>query len=375
MKHKWFFNFDGFRFLAALIVVLAHIEAIKDRFHLPSLSKKTPFFTHTPPLAVIFFFVLSGFLITYLLLTEKLTNEPTGKRINIARFYKKRILRIWPLYYVLILSVYFAFPFLSLFSYPGYNSNFLVEQHKGLLLFLFFCPNLSELLHGNILYLGQTWSLGVEEFSYLFFPLGLYVIPLKHTAKYIVLVFFLSITASLILPLLLTDERNTYESAFLFYSSRYLVYTFALGALAAYNYMLFYKSSFVLKHRRSLKIISLLLFFAVVILLLEVITFSFFTNLFYAIMFSLLIFILSVSDTKIYLLNTKPFIYLGKISYSIYMLHPLVIVACLKLFYFDTGNSFFNTFLFDIITVVVTIMLSIVSYTYLEKPFLKMKRG
>lgn len=375
MKHKWFYNFDGFRFFAALIVVLGHIEAIKDRLHLPSLSKKTAFFTHTPPLAVVFFFVLSGFLITYLLLTEKLKNEPAGKKINISRFYKKRILRIWPLYYVLILSVYFVLPFLSLFSYPGYDSNFLVERHKALPFFIFFCPNLSELLHGNILYLGQTWSLGVEEFFYLFFPLGLYVVPIKHVAKYFLIVFFLSITVSLISAYLFNDQSSTYDVAFSFYSSRYLIYTFAAGALAAYGYIFFHNDNLILKYRSLLKNIGFTLLLSVIILLLAGITFSVFTNLLYTILFSLLIFIFSVSDTKIYLLNTRPFIYLGKISYSIYMLHPLVIVACLKLFYFDTGNTSFNIFLFDTITVIVTIILSILSYTYVEQPFLKMKKA
>jgi peptidoglycan/LPS O-acetylase OafA/YrhL len=53
-------------------------------------------------LAVTFFFVLSGFLITSLLLTEKAT---TGT-INVRRFLAKRALRIWPLYYLVLAAGY-----------------------------------------------------------------------------------------------------------------------------------------------------------------------------------------------------------------------------------------------------------------------------
>ena len=96
MKNKRFYNLDGLRFFAALFVVLGHIEVIKERFGLPSFYSNS-FLTNSGPLAVTFFFVLSGFLITYLLILEKQKNESTGKKLNILHFYKKRILRIWPL--------------------------------------------------------------------------------------------------------------------------------------------------------------------------------------------------------------------------------------------------------------------------------------
>src|SRR5258705_12991462 len=98
-QHKWFYNFDGLRFFAALIVVITHIESIKKDFNLPSLYNYS-FFTNAAPLAVTFFFVLSGFLIAYLLMHEQQKNAK-GK-INLFKFYRNRILRIWPLYYLLV---------------------------------------------------------------------------------------------------------------------------------------------------------------------------------------------------------------------------------------------------------------------------------
>src|SRR3954467_2499920 len=172
--HKWFYNLDGFRFFAALFVVLGHIEVIKSRFGLPSFSDNG-FLMNIGPIAVTFFFVLSGFLIAYLLMVEQQKSGSSRKKINITRFYKNRILRIWPLYYILVLFVYFVLPHFSLFNYSGYDSSF-SKDPQGLVLFLSFCPNLSEFLRGNVLYLGQTWSLGVEEFFYVFFPIGMYLL-------------------------------------------------------------------------------------------------------------------------------------------------------------------------------------------------------
>ena len=87
--------------------------------------------------AVILFFVLSGFLITYLLFEEK---EKTGI-IAIKEFYLRRILRIWPLYFLVLLLasiVYF------------YLSNDASEYTDRIFYYLLFLPNLAYILHLTI---------------------------------------------------------------------------------------------------------------------------------------------------------------------------------------------------------------------------------
>ena len=94
-SNKVFFpNLEGLRFFAFFVVFINHAFASLGYYN-PS---KTFVFVRTHfllngNLGVSFFFVLSGFLITYLLLKEK---ELTGK-INIKNFYLRRVLRIWPL--------------------------------------------------------------------------------------------------------------------------------------------------------------------------------------------------------------------------------------------------------------------------------------
>lgn len=85
---------NGLRAIAALSVVIAHStqEGISD-FGLPWLFNI--------PLAgysVTLFFVISGFLITYLLVNEFDRTDT----VNVGKFYVRRILRIWPIYYLFI---------------------------------------------------------------------------------------------------------------------------------------------------------------------------------------------------------------------------------------------------------------------------------
>eukprot|EP01037_Dinobryon_pediforme_P011462 gene11462-11552_t len=119
-------------------------------------------------IAVIFFFVLSGFLITFLLLNEK---DQTGK-ISVKKFYLKRIFRIWPLYFLMIgLSIgYFnTSDFFQHQAIPNYTK---LYEHIGLyaLLFLLIAPNMVTLGVPSIGYANPTWSIGVEEQFYLIWP-------------------------------------------------------------------------------------------------------------------------------------------------------------------------------------------------------------
>ena len=98
-----FNNLNGLRFLAALMVVICHIEQNKKGFLLPNLRALVK---HLGVLGVDLFFVLSGFLITILLLKEK----EIFKKIEYKKFYLRRILRIWPLYYLVVILSLFVLP-------------------------------------------------------------------------------------------------------------------------------------------------------------------------------------------------------------------------------------------------------------------------
>src|SRR6202012_2854435 len=105
---------DGLRFIGSFIVLFHHIESRKTLLELPSL-RNTFASTGFGNSSMTLFFVLSGFLITYLLLNEK--NKT--KNISIKNFYIRRIFRIWPVYYILLLLGVSIFTYVKIFQLPN----------------------------------------------------------------------------------------------------------------------------------------------------------------------------------------------------------------------------------------------------------------
>jgi peptidoglycan/LPS O-acetylase OafA/YrhL len=141
-------SLDGLRAISIMLVLLSHLGGTRN-FVVP--ERATSFF-ELGHLGVRVFFVISGFLITNLLLHEIVR---TG-RVHLGKFYFRRTLRIFPPYYVLILSVALmqAAHWLTLAPHDllhavTYTSNYYPERSW---------------------YVGHTWSLSVEEQFYLLWP-------------------------------------------------------------------------------------------------------------------------------------------------------------------------------------------------------------
>lgn len=155
----WFTGLNALRFYAAFAVVLMHIQSNMDRVGLPSLPEFPILFKGLA--AVSFFFTLSGFLITYLLLQERARTGTVG----VKAFYWRRVFRIWPLYFIVVA---FGLLFYNVLV-PRLGQEFAIEYPMGqaVLLYAFFGANLlASLYHvGGILHV--TWSIAVEEQFYL----------------------------------------------------------------------------------------------------------------------------------------------------------------------------------------------------------------
>lgn len=155
---SFFKGLNELRFMAALLVLCHHSETIRLKNNLFNFEWLSLFRNGTN--AVNFFFVLSGFLITYLLLKEsKITND-----IKVKKFYLKRVLRIWPLYFLLFFIGTVLLPFLfHIFSIP-YEMPYSFSNVWAY--FVFFLPGLVLFFYGHH-FLEPLWSIGVEELFYL----------------------------------------------------------------------------------------------------------------------------------------------------------------------------------------------------------------
>src|ERR1700739_3380228 len=153
----YFKNFDILRFIAAYMIVLLHcFFGWKAFFGHPSfitnaispqLLTKSELIVNNFSFGVDVFFIISGFLITYLLLSE---NEKAGK-VDVIKFYFRRAFRIWPLYFLLILIA----PLLTYFFY---------EQSPEYLYQFFFAGNFDVIRQGTkSVATDHLWSICIEE--------------------------------------------------------------------------------------------------------------------------------------------------------------------------------------------------------------------
>jgi len=141
--------FDGLRGIAILAVVLYHYHPRLEGTFL----EKIAMWGWT---GVSLFFVLSGFLITGIILDDGATPR------FYANFYARRFLRIWPVYWLLLFLHYCFFPFV----FSGYKWMFHIMAGAPWLPLIFFVQNLMPIaLPGAI---GPTWSLAIEQQFYLF---------------------------------------------------------------------------------------------------------------------------------------------------------------------------------------------------------------
>lgn len=163
-KRVFFPNLDGLRFLAFFSVFMFHSFHTEYENILQSETYQVvnTWFSYGD-LGVNFFFVLSGFLITYLLLKEE---EFKGK-IEVPFSYARRFLRIWPLYFFCVLFGFVSFPIMKelLGQAP--------DETADPVYFLTFLSNINNIKNGmpDASILGVLWSVSIEEQFYFFWPL------------------------------------------------------------------------------------------------------------------------------------------------------------------------------------------------------------
>ena len=362
-KKIFFPNLDGLRFFSFLLVFFAHsFNADNLLIKEESWYKfiKVRMFTDGD-IGVSFFFVLSGFLISYLLLKEK---EITNK-IDIKSFYIRRILRIWPLYYLIVLFGFFIFPILK--SYFGY----IPLETADPLLCSTFLNNFDRMHHiPDASVLAILWSIAIEEQFYLVWPLLLYFIR-PDFYKYIFLnIIFISTLFRIIYINEISIEVHTLG----------VIADMAIGGLGAF--MILFNSRFLSKIINLPK--SIIIIPYIFILMFIVFKYEIFQSeamfilkrIVMASFFILIIMEQNYSRNSFFKVGTwKTVTWLGKYTYGLYCLHEIGILICLTLLRkFSLNQYSWQMWFLEIpISMFFSIALSWLSYTYYESWFLKKK--
>jgi peptidoglycan/LPS O-acetylase OafA/YrhL len=357
-----FANLDGLRFIAAMLVVVNHTEQISGILGLTSFYS-IPGVEQAGKFGVKLFFALSGFLITYLLIKEK---DTTGD-INIKAFYIRRILRIWPLYLLIVILAIFVFHYIPILDLnAGNKSTFYDNLVLKLLFFLFMLPNLVLLVFGPIAFASQTWSIGSEEQFYVIWPL-----ILKRIKISVISLFAIIVSYHLFVYLFQNYVRsNIYREYCVALMQTVPIDLMAIGGIVAVVINVKSETYVFLNKIFSKNFTKIFLVLILLTLLFTGYRFDYFNNLLYGIFISALIFILT-REYKNTILESGFFRLGGKISYGIYMWHAPIITFVLKSLVFFNINS--KLLAYPLI-LLFTMIVSWISYHYFELPFLNLKK-
>lgn len=356
----YFPNLNGLRFIGAFFVIINHTEQLK-KFYKIGDGIVSNFAKNIGKLGVMLFFVLSGFLITYLLLAE----EKTFGEIHTKKFYLRRFLRIVPLYVLLLFLAFFIIPNISFLEIPSMKNPLSENFTSILLLHVFFIPNLATAIFGFIPYIAQAWSIGTEEQSYLIWPLLLKKIKKNRLSLMIGIVLF-----HFSVRLFLSDQfalQIPYREILQKFWIHFNIDAIAIGSYFA---ILFINKNTILKYLLNINFFYTISFITMLCISLAI-KVPYIHYQFYAILFGIIILNLAVNNKLKNVLEWKALNYLGKISYGIYMYHFIVLIPVLVL---ATKLKTDNTIFIYSLTLIGTIIISSISYHYFENFFLKKKR-
>lgn len=355
----------GLRFIAAALVIITHVELFKARWGLPNFYSYK-LISDFGTIGVNFFFVLSGFLITYLLFKEK---EKYGK-VYIGSFYLRRLLRIWPLYYFVLILVFFVLPMIEYPEVPGLNIK--SDFYDRLTLFSFLLPNVSKAFYDFVPYGGIMWSVGVEEQFYLIWPLIL-SISKKYFKNFVLL--FITLVIIKIIFTLPSLKYIDYIEGVKNFLAMLRIEIMIIGALGAW--ILNFKKKLMRKYllNNFIQIIAYSGIVLVIFFLPPIIDDG--KHIILGFLFILIILNVSSNRKSFFKFENKLFRFLGNISYGMYMYHMIVVGGIINFIHPLIQSFNCNIFTTNVVIYLLvfgfTIFISYLSYSYIEKPFLKIK--
>lgn len=349
---------DGYRGFAMILVLVYHyFGAILPIFRLGWFGMEL-------------FFVLSGYLITDRLLAN------AERKNKYGLFYRNRVLRIMPLYYM-VLIIFFACVFLLVKDKNFHRFDYYRENAASFFLFL---ENWTFIFKGKPLeqHFAHFWSLAVEEQFYLVWPWLLYAFfRAKHIKVYILGAIGV-IIASRVITFFLYPHPVFAE--YYYYHTFFRADAFLMGAILCF----LPKTGSLIKSLPPIVVCFSSLCIAVGFIGSTSFTAGFFRSIGYSLLdlFSAAILFMIITRPKSLLTRSLNFSFLrftGKISYGIYIFHwPILLVAGTYLAIFLKSKLSIGEYSAGILSLficlILTYLLSFVSYKYYESWFLKKKK-
>ena len=332
------------------MVLLAHFIPESSRLHIPYMFY-----------GVDLFFTISGFLITTILLKYRFEGNMNQSTI-LKNFYIRRVLRLFPIYYLFVLFFFLAKHFANLYMWKdGYNFYFFTYFQN---LYFFKQGSFNSMF-------SHLWSLGVEEQFYMIWPFLILFLPRKALPYLLVIIISFSIAVNSICASVPMIRSLTFSN----------FHTLGIGALFAYFHVLKPDNtgfSKIIQHRTVLASILLII---MIFVLINSNHLGSFAPLIIETTLSLTTAAFVISSTYgwqgiiSYLTRTKGLMYIGKISYGIYLYH-LPLPAFTRIIYQKvTGSELLihSTAINFLFYTTLTIVLAHLSFKFVERPILAFK--
>ena len=331
-------SLDGFRAVSILLVLFCH-SRLSSGFpsQLVVVAKQGE-------VGVTIFFVISGFLITHLLMTE----ESKNGNINIGAFYIRRVLRIIPVYVLYLLFILLWRNFESM----GVNRGNIIHA-------LTFTVNFDSQKNW---FLGHFWSVSVEEQFYLFWPA--FVILFRKNLKVILCLLIAYSCLARVIAFKFAALELVTLSPFFEYAGA--VFIGALGGI------IFFEQPQILKHsifRSSLAQLTALAIFVMFVYFTEngklaLISLPFGNVIIsLSVLFLIFAYVTPSHQFMFKILNHKAVVHIGVLSYSIYIWQQFFFVGAI--------TGWWRAFPYNLTVIYIV---SLGSYYFWERPFLKLKK-
>jgi|MDTG01.5.fsa_nt_gb peptidoglycan/LPS O-acetylase OafA/YrhL len=345
MNYRYRPEIDGLRAIAVIAVVFYHAN-----FKIIFENKEYNFLSGGY-LGVDIFYVISGYLITQLIL-----NDIKTKNFSFLNFYERRARRLLPALFVVIFTSIIAGYFLMLpsqfknLSDSALSSLFFISNF-----YFYFSDNyfaeassLKPLLH--------TWSLSIEEQFYLIFPPLLYFLYKKN--KNIIKILLLLI----IFSLAFSQFGSFFFKELNFYILISRIWELAFGALIAFYHFRNYKITSKILNKKLIYFFSLILILIPFFIYNEETPHPSLMTIFTILGTGIIIFYQNEKNLLKSILSSKPFVCVGLISYSFYLWHyPILAFKKIK----SQNLSEFD----KVEAILLALVLSVTSYFFIERPF------
>ena len=358
-KSRYLPSIDSLRALAVLAVIIYHV----DVNYLPGGF-----------LGVDLFFVLSGYLISSLIIKEY---RKTGS-INLYNFYLRRARRLLP-------AVYFMIT-VGIILMVMFNEVLLKKSHLDAIFGYIYSSNWWYIFHkldyfdsfGSQSPFKHLWSLAIEEQFYMIFPLLFLLINSKKKGKdgtyklsksflYIVLGL---IFVSLITHILLFDINNISR---IYFGTDTRAFSLLVGVVGAILYPMDKLNTKITPQENIVysvvSLISITTLITIMIYTSEYNTWLYRGGFLLVAILGIIIIISSGKQHTIMakLLSFKPVVFIGKISYSLYLWHFPILVLTTPVSEIGNPNNFYV-----ILRVILTFIVAIISYVFVETPIRKL---